>query len=280
VGISFRRFSVNRYDPQPLLLAKGVFPVKRTLIVAVLSLFVFSSISDAQRRPRGGSASSSNPGGGKISVPCPASLNDITDCPDTGCGPSLDPLLNKQKNIRSDDQTAEAKTIQELKDLPDPVSGYKIGDPRDKLKDLGEGKKITVMAYALVARKGGGESCNCKLLSVADTDNHIVLVDPSVKSPTLAKDEDDSETAEFAPRVRLDHPNLSRAKLQPLITAGGGKLLVRMTGLLMFDSEHSLGHHLKRHNNWEIHPVMRLEYCPKAKKCIAGSNANWKNIEQ
>jgi hypothetical protein len=257
--------------------------MRRTLIIVVLGLFVFSSISDAQRSRRGrsgSSGSSSNAGGGKTSVPCPASLNDITDCPDTGCGPSLDPLLNQQKNIRSDDQTAETKTIQDLKDLPDPVSGYKIGDPRDKLKDLGEGKKITVMAYALVARKGGGESCNCKLLSVADTDNHIVLVDPAVKSPTLVKDEADSETAEFTPRVRLDHPNLARAKLQPLITAGGGKVLVQITGLLMFDSEHSLGHHLKRHNNWEVHPVMGLEYCPKTKKCTAGSDANWKDIEQ
>jgi len=42
---------------------------------------------------------------------------------------------------------------------------------------------------------------------VADTDNHIVLVDPTLKSPVLAHDEDDSETAEFTPRVRLDHPN-------------------------------------------------------------------------
>src|SRR5438067_5743266 len=113
-------------------------------------------------------------------------------------------------------------------------------DRRDKLKDLGEGKKITVMAYALVARKDGGESCNCKLLSVADTDNHIVLIDPSVKNPTLASNEPNSETAEFTPRIRLDHPKLARANLQSLITAGHGKLLVRITGQLMFDSEHSI----------------------------------------
>jgi hypothetical protein len=255
--------------------------MKRTLIafaILVFALAFVSSGTDAQRSRTGRTAAPA--GGGKISVPCPATLNSITDCPDTGCGPSLDPLLNKQKNIQSDDQAAQAKTMKDLKGLPDPVAGYKIGDPRDKLIALGEGKKITVMAYALVARKGGGESCNCKLLSVADTDNHIVMVDPSVKSPTLAKNEANSETAEFTPRVRLDHPNLSRAKLQPLITAGGGKLLVRMTGLLMFDSEHSLGHHLKRHNNWEIHPVMGLAYCPKSKKCTAASDANWKNIEQ
>jgi hypothetical protein len=135
------------------------------------------------------------------------------------------------------------------------------------------------MAKALVARKGGQESCNCKLSSVADTDNHIVLVDPSVRKPTLAGNEDDSETAEFTPRVRLDHPNLGRPQLQPLITAAGGALLVRVTGLLMFDSEHSLGHHLKRHNNWEIHPVMGMEYCPPRKTCTADSDANWKSIE-
>ncbi len=208
-------------------------------------------------------------------------MRAITDCPDTGCGPSLDPNLNKRKNIRSDDQTAETMTIQALKDLPDPVDGFAIGDTREKLTALGEGKKITVMAKALVARKGGGESCNCKLLSVADTDNHIVLVDPSVTKPTLAKNEDDSETAEFTPRVRLDHPKLGRPQLQPLITAAGGALLVRVTGLLMFDSEHSIGGlHLKRHNNWEIHPVMGMEYCPKGKTCTAGSDANWKDLEQ
>jgi len=261
--------------------SRSVHTMKRILIVVLLSVLAFgsfSSVSDAQRR-RGRGRRAAPQATGKVAIPCPATLNDITDCPDTGCGPSLDPKLNIRKNVRSDDQTAETMTIQELKDLPDPVSGFNIGDDRGPLKDLGEGKKITVMAKALVARKGGGESCNCKLLSVADTDNHIVLVDPAVKKPTLANDEDDSETAEFTPRVRLDHPNLSRAKLQPLITASGGALLVRVTGLQMFDSEHSLGGHLKRHNNWEIHPVMGMEYCPKGKKCTADSDANWKSIE-
>jgi hypothetical protein len=258
--------------------------MKRMLIV-VLTLFVFLggsfAFSDGQTRGRRGRAPArAAASGGKVKIPCPRTLNDITDCPDTGCGPSLDPKLNQRKNIRSDDQAAEPMTIQEMKDLDDPVAGYSIGDDRDKLQAIGEGKKIVVMAKALVARKGGGESCNCKLLSVADTDNHIVLVDPSIKKPTLAKSEADSETAEFTPRVRLDHPKLGRPQLQSQITGAGGALLVRVTGLLMFDSEHSLGHHLKRHNNWEIHPVLGLEYCPKNKKCSADSDANWKDLEQ
>ena len=60
------------------------------------------------------------------------------------------------------------------------------------------------MAKVLVVRKGGGESCNCKLLKVADTDNHMVLVDAILTHPTLAANEATSVTAEFTPRVRLD----------------------------------------------------------------------------
>jgi len=213
-------------------------------------------------------------------VACPSTLNSIQDCPDTGCGGSLDPNLNKQKNIRTDSDTPVDKEFQDLAGLPDPVPGFAIGDTREKLTALGEGTMIRVVAIALVARKGNKESCNCGLKTAADTDNHIVLVDPTSTNPSLA-DEPDSQTAEFTPRVRLDHPKLAGARLQALIVARGGKLLVRVTGLEMFDSEHSLGpFHLKRRNNWEIHPVFGLEFCPKNKQCTAGSDANWKSIEQ
>lgn len=260
--------------------------MKRSLtllsVVSVVSLTFFPWTSDAQRAVQQSHATPAP--AGKISVPCPAQLEDITDCPDTGCGPSLDPFLNKQKNIRSDDQTAEPMTLQEIRDLPDPVSGFKIGDTRETLEELGEGKKIIVVANALVVRKGGGESCNCKLKSVADTDNHIVLVDRVLRSrrgealkELLSRREENSITAEFAPRPRLDLPHLTRANLQPLITANGVQK-VRVTGLLMFDSEHSLGHHLKRHNNWEIHPVLEMEYCPKGKRCTTDSDDNWMKL--
>jgi hypothetical protein len=87
--------------------------MKRSLtVVCVFCIvgLVLISNSNAQRKVQQ-AHSASAPAGGKISVPCPRELNDITDCPDTGCGPSLDPLLNKQKNIRSDDQTAEPMTF-------------------------------------------------------------------------------------------------------------------------------------------------------------------------
>ena len=247
--------------------------MKRSLTTLLLVVFVFSSISAAQRprrRPARAPAPASN---------CPAQLNDITDCPDEGCGGDFDANLNQRKNIRSDDQTPAAKTIQDIKEMENPEDFHK-GDTREKLTALGEGQKIRVVALALVARKGSKESCNCGLTRVADTDNHIVLVDPTLGRPSLAADEDDSVTAEFTPRVRLDHPNLARSKLQPLIVAAPGQALrVRVTGLLMFDSEHFLGRHLIRHNDWEIHPVLGLEFCPKGKRCTARSDTNWKSLE-
>jgi hypothetical protein len=217
---------------------------------------------------------------GKITVPCPDTLNDINDCPDTGCG-SVDPHLNHQKNIPSDSQTAEAMTIQQMRNLPDPVAGFKVGSTREKLEALGEGKKIVVVANALVVRKGSAESCNCKLTKPVDADNHIVLVDRVLRikpgetaKQTLARREENSETAEFAPRARLNSPNLTRTNLSPLIAVDGVQK-VRVTGLLMFDSEHSLGRHLHRHNNWEIHPVLAMDYCPRGKRCTADSDDNW-----
>jgi hypothetical protein len=47
----------------------------------------------------------------------------------------------------------------------------------------------------------------------------------------------------------------------------------------MFDSEHFLRNHLKRHNNWEIHPILKMEYCPQDQACDENSDANWKDLD-
>lgn len=179
-----------------------------------------------------------------------------------------------------------------MKKLPSPPKAEFCGDDspdRTKLEELGEGQKITVVAWALAARIGNQESCNCELKLSPDTDNHIVLVDPDLKRPRLKPTgEKQSETAEFTPRVRLDHPNFNQERLESLIdpewnpgeTPTTGKLLVRVTGLLMFDSQHYCGPFpLPRKNNWEIHPVLKMEYCPEDKTCRADSDENWQNLE-
>src|SRR5713101_1981586 len=144
--------------------------MKRYLtITLLLVVLAFSAIGDAKPRKKQPNAAAPS---GKIKVPCPATLSSITDCPDTGCGGSLDPNLNKQKNVVPGNSSPEDKDYSYLRGLPDPVLNFAIGDTREKPAAQGEGKTIRVVAYALVARKGGKESCNCGLTKAADTDNH------------------------------------------------------------------------------------------------------------
>jgi len=241
--------------------------VKRIMLIALLLILAVPAIGSAQPKKSR-----------KKAPPCAV---DLAHCPDEGCGGRFDPNLNRQKNNRTSNEAPADRDFSFLAALPKKVPGYKIGDTREKLTAVGEGKMIRVMAYALVVRPGSSETCNCHLTSAAETDNHIVLVSPELKRPSL-RGEANSQTAEFTPRVRLDHPNFTRAKLKPLIDdAPRNALLVRVTGLQMYDSEHALGpHKLKRKNDWEIHPVFGLEYCPADKICTATGQANWVSIEQ
>jgi hypothetical protein len=225
----------------------------------------------------------------KLKPPCEPTL---ADCPDEGCGKEFDPNLNRRKNIRSDDQTTTLRTLTWMKKLDDPED-FAQGDSREELARLGEGQMITVAAYLLVAKPElGGESCNCGLHTKAETDNHLVLVSRTTvdKFPVSSNSEAnkkifhsrelESETAEFTPRVRLAHPNFTREKMQPLIAAAPQKaLLVRVTGLLLFDSEHFIRNHLVRVNNWEIHPVLKLEFCAAGDTCKGTDDTGWKSSD-
>jgi hypothetical protein len=241
--------------------------MKRILPILFLLLFVFCAPADTPC----------------VTTPCAESIKKIEDCPDEGCtrkeGHQFDQELDKRKNIRSDDQQPVLRSIRWMKGLDDPTNLIECGS-REELKQLGEGQKVTVVAWALTTKSGSPESCNCDLPHQVDLDNHIVLVDPRVKNPTLAKDENRSVTAEFTPRVRLDHPNFTRSELNRRIKPKG-KLLVRVTGLLMFDSKHFFHDSppVSRDTNWEIHPVLKMEYCPEGKTCRANSDENWADLD-
>jgi hypothetical protein len=171
---------------------------------------------------------------------------------------------------------------------------YRCTD-RDELITLGEGRNITVVAYLIAVRKErSGESCNCGLRTEPETDNHMVLVSKSTvdripldgtPKATIAavqkKRESYSTTAEFTPRVRTaGHSNFTYETLQPLINATPQKALwVRVTGQLMFDSEHFLRRHLDRVNNWKIHPVMKLEYRTTDVDCQLDGDTKWRLID-
>lgn len=230
----------------------------------------------------------------KAKIPC---AKNLSACPEEGCGASFDPNLNRQKNIDAKDPRADVpakvRTLTWMKKLHNPEA-FESGASRDELVALGEGQKIVVVAYLLAAKAElGGESCNCGLQTPAETDNHLVLVtkdtvdkfplptDGSPKQGVFHSRELESVTAEFTPRVRLDHKNFTRDKIQPEIDDTEQEaLLVRVTGLLLFDSEHFFRNHLVRVNNWEIHPVLTLEVCTTTTDCTATSDEGWKSLDE
>lgn len=224
----------------------------------------------------------------------PPCAPDLASCPDEGCGRNADPHLNRAKNIRDSDPRAQGEAVRKslgwMKNLDNPED-FEKGDERDALEELGEGQKISVVGYLLRVKPEGAESCNCGLKKKEWTDNHLVLVTAATVKKFRIDQEDDGEdafhnrekesiTAEFTPRVRENHPNFTREKVQPLINATTDQaLLVRVTGMLLFDSEHFLHRPLVRVNDWEIHPVLKLEVCTTGKKCTAKSDAGWKSLD-
>jgi hypothetical protein len=259
--------------------------MKQKLAVTLLVIFVLAVASDARRS---GSQPIPAPENHVKDLKCSEAsdeeITEISECPPTGCSKSEEPhpfdtLLNEVKNTPTQpNEPIETKDYSYLRNLPNPDNSYHEGDERQALQDLGEGKMIRVMAYATRVSKGSSETCNCNLTKMADKDNHIVLFDPAGEIPDPT-DEDESQTAEFTPRVRLTHPNLKWSNLNAWIEDADGALLVRVTGLQMFDSHHLFHDPLHRHNNWEIHPAFRLEFCPKGKICTKNSNANWVDLK-
>ena len=201
----------------------------------------------------------------------------------------MDPNLNKRKNITSDPHQPATQTLEFMAGLGTPDASFKKADTREKIVALGEGKMVKVVAYVLAAKPEiGGESCNCGLHLPEETDNHLVLVSKStIDSIPIGSIADVfhareklSQTAEFTPRVRLNHPNFTGEKLQPMIDAAPQQaLLVRVSGPLLFDSEHFFANHLNRANDWEIHPVFKMEVCTTGDTCQADSDAGWKSLD-
>src|SRR5258708_10302387 len=176
--------------------------MKRSLIAVLLLAIALTTTVSAKSK--------------KVKSPCKPA---VAACPDEGCGGAFDANLNRLKNIRTDSQTATMKSLTWMKKLDDPES-FTQGDSREELTALGEGQKITVVAYLLVAKPElGGESCNCGLHTPEETDNHLVLVSKTTvdkfpvsssaatNTTVFRSREPESETAEFTPRVRLKHPN-------------------------------------------------------------------------
>lgn len=205
--------------------------------------------------------------GNQISKCCGAET--IDQCPLEGCGG--DPLLNQRKNL----------TV-----IPDPaiIEDWKFNDmlyvlftdtwtsgaDRSMLTEWGEGKVIRLSAHLKKVKNypSGKESTNCNLKKTENNDFHLVLT--RVKN----KPEEESITAEITPRLRPGGWTLSKLK-----DLAARQAYVRVTGYLMFDSQHAGEAEPKRYTHWEIHPVTDFDVCTLTKiKCNTGDG--WKKLEE
>lgn len=113
-----------------------------------------------------------------------------------------------------------------------------------------------------VKKELSGESCNCKLKTLVDTDLHLVLV-ARVTDPEAT-----SVTVEMTPRVRADsHPEFTFAQVKPY----EGKY-VRVTGWLMLDTEY-ISRPLVRATNLKLPPVREASQGRSRASSTSGSGA-------
>jgi hypothetical protein len=196
-------------------------------------------------------------------------VTTLAECPEEGIGG--DPNLNRFKN-----QTRAPKpSAVEEWDIADVIElngrspeHWSIGADRKPLRVIGEGTAVAIKGYLIHAELSGGtEACNCKLAGPANNDFHLNIV------PTKAGGLKQSLVVEMSPRSRNAKWSLPTLKGLVRVTA-----YVRVTGWLMWDSQHSHFKTMPRATAWEIHPITGFEVCQGTKKeCDAGKN--WVTLE-
>jgi len=153
-----------------------------------------------------------------------------------------------------------------LSKLPGPAKD------RAPLVALGEGTQVTLTGFVLDAAGEGAEKVNCSLgtktkQDAALHDIHITIVDNSAANTNKCT----GIVAEMIPHHRPDSWTPS-----VVLQVKASKRQVRVTGNLMFDSDHSpcnssgpVGTDPSRVSLWEIHPIYKFEVCSTS-DCSSG----------
>jgi len=100
-----------------------------------------------------------------------------------------------------------------------------------------------------VENKGTGESTNCNLTADNEVDWHIYLTDSPAQQISSAI------IVETTPRTRPQH-KWTTDMLTPLVDS---QIKVRISGWLMYDSEHIGVIGTQRATVWEVHPITKIE---------------------
>lgn len=100
-----------------------------------------------------------------------------------------------------------------------------------------------------VENTGNGESTNCNLTADNEVDWHIYLTASSAQQIS------DAIIVETTPRTRPQHKWTTNT-LAPLVDS---QTKVRISGWLMYDSEHIGAIGTQRATVWEVHPITKIE---------------------
>jgi hypothetical protein len=235
-------------------------------MVAVLMLIIVVGPLAAQHRIRH-SKTRVNPAHKAVS--CATSL---AVCPPEGCGGG-DPSLNKKKNVTTEPTGApEEFTFEDFATLETerPGPGEYTPGQRSAIEELGEDTFVALHGFMIGAHPGQPETCNCKLSGEANNDFHINLVQNKTQGLT------DSVVVEMTPKVRPKHSSWTLGNLQARLDDTNPPY-VRVSGLLLLDTEHISRSGGPRMTIWEIHPVTGFQVCTTSPAdCDAGNG--WKDL--
>lgn len=200
-----------------------------------------------------------------------ACVKTIGKCPKKGCPGRGDSALSELKN-REDTPAVgdvEKSTIPKVVGLKSP-SKRDLKADRSALKGI-EGKAVSVTGFLVHSKASGAEACNCFLPGSPNNDFHLTLSPINGEYDAVKKK---SLVLEMSPRQRPQ--GWTTAKLSALSRR---KTFVRVTGWLLYDSEHAGAvASLPRATAWEIHPVRKFEVCTKSTLC-GDSDSAWKLLE-
>ena len=135
--------------------------------------------------------------------------------------------------------------------------------PSDRVSDFVSAPVRTVgyLSHKInVENQGSGESTNCHLTADNEVDWHIYLTDSSAQPISQAI------IVETTPRTRPQH-RWTAAMLTPLVDS---QTKVRISGWLMYDTEHIGAIGTQRDTVWEIHPITKIE---------VQRNGQWVNLD-
>jgi hypothetical protein len=124
--------------------------------------------------------------------------------------------------------------------------------PSDRINDFVSApvRVIGFLSHKInVENSGSGESTNCHLTGLDEVDWHIYLTNSSAQQIS------DAIIVETTPRTRPQH-KWTTAMLAPFVDS---QTQVRISGWLMYDSEHIGVIGTQRATVWEVHPITKIE---------------------